>query len=234
MPAWNEEESVGPVVESVFAALPGAHCLVVDDGSSDGTSRRAREAGAIVARLPFNMGVGGAMRLGFKFARNRGYRHVIQIDADGQHDPQDAKALISALDFADLAIGARFAGVGTYRVRGPRRWAMVVLSTVLSWVTHTKLTDTTSGFRASGRKAIAIFSENYPAEYLGDTIETLVVAAREGCRIVQVPVEMKIRMAGTPSQGPIKATLYLARIGISLVFALVRPTSSYRETADTL
>lgn len=231
MPAWNEEASVGPVVTEVFRALPGVQCLVVDDGSTDDTGRVAREAGALVATLPFNMGVGGAMRLGFKFARDNGYDAVVQVDADGQHNPADAALLLAALAQADVVIGARFAGVGQYKVRGPRRWAMKLLSAVLSRVAKVKLTDTTSGFKASGPKAIAIFAENYPAEYLGDTIEALVIAAREGCAIVQVPVAMNERMAGTPSQGALKSTFYLARVGISLIFAMIRPTSSYGSKA---
>ncbi|PJJ71229.1 glycosyltransferase involved in cell wall biosynthesis [Diaminobutyricimonas aerilata] len=233
VPAWNEEESVGAVVRDVRHTLPGATCLVVDDGSTDSTSLRAKEAGARVVRLPFNLGVGGAMRLGFKFARDAGFDAVVQIDADGQHNPADVPALLDALRTSDIAIGARFAGVGEYAARGPRRWAMRLLSSVLSRVARTKLTDTTSGFRACGPKAMAIFAENYPAEYLGDTIEALVIAAREGCVLTQVPVAMNPRMAGTPSHNPAKAAVYLARVVLSLVFALVKPTSSYREAAAT-
>lgn len=233
MPAWNEERSVATVIADVFRVLPHAHCLVVDDGSSDGTAAVARAAGAMVASLPFNMGVGGAMRFGFKFARNNGYDAVVQIDADGQHNPQDAIALLDALKTADIAIGARFAGVGDYRVRGPRKWAMRLLSSVLSRVAHAKLTDTTSGFKASGPKAISLFAENYPAEYLGDTIEAIVIAAREGCQIVQVPVAMRERLAGTPSQGSFRSALYLARVSVSLLFAIVKPTASYSVKAAT-
>lgn len=167
------------------------------------------------------------MRLGYRFARDRGYERVVQIDADGQHNPSDAAALLAALQDADIVIGARFAGRGHYQVRGPRRWAMRLLSAVLSKTAGTKLSDTTSGFRASGPRAIAIFAENYPAEYLGDTIEALVIAARDGCRLTQVPVEMRQRAAGKPSYTPLKASLYLARVILSLIFALVRPTSSY-------
>lgn len=231
MPAWNEEASVAAVVASVYAALPGVSCLVVDDGSTDRTAQVARDAGAMVARLPFNLGVGGAMRLGFKFARANGFDRVVQIDSDGQHNPEDAPRLLEALEGADIVIGARFAGVGNYDARGPRRWAMRLLSAVLSRVARTKLTDTTSGFRACGPRAVAIFAESYPAEYLGDTIEALVIAARKGCRLVQVPVAMNARTAGTPSHNAYKATVYLARVMLSLVFALLRPSSSYREQA---
>jgi len=231
MPAWNEENSVAAVVADVYAALPGVSCLVVDDGSADNTARVAREAGAIVASLPFNLGVGGAMRLGFKYARAHGFQQVVQIDSDGQHSPSDAPRLLEALADADIVIGARFAGVGSYEARGPRRWAMRLLSAVISRVAGTRLTDTTSGFRACGPRAIRIFAENYPAEYLGDTIEALVIAARKGCRLVQVPVAMNARTAGVPSHNPVKAAVYLGRVTLSLVFALLRPPSSYQEKA---
>lgn len=230
MPALNEEESVGDVVREVLSTLKGVNCLVVDDGSSDATAAVAREAGAKVVKLPFNLGVGGAMRLGFKYALANGYDNVVQIDADGQHDPRGAVALLEALADNDLVLGARFAGVGDYRVRGPRRWAMVVLSTILSRVAQTKLTDTTSGFRASGPRAVKLFSVHYPAEYLGDTVESLVIAARAGCRVSQIPVSMRPRAGGRPSHNPFKAAAYLGRTFIALAFALMR--SPVRLTAD--
>lgn len=227
LPAFNEEAAVAGVVREVMEHLPGAACLVVDDGSSDRTAQVAVDAGAEVLRLPFNLGVGGAMRLGFKFALSRGYENVVQIDADGQHDPADVEKLLAALDAADLAMGARFAGTGDYEVRGPRRWAMRVLAVMLSRVAGTRLTDTTSGFRASGPRAVRLFAEHYPAEYLGDTIEATVIAARAGCTITQVPVAMRVRSAGTPSHNPLKAAVYLGRAGVALVFALIRPASSF-------
>src|SRR5262245_22218389 len=148
VPAWNESASIADVVREVRGELPGVDVLVVDDGSIDATTEKAKSAGAIVATLPYNLGVGGAMRLGYRYGRDHGYDVVIQIDADGQHDPRYVPKLIDGLDDADLVIGARFAGEGGYTVRGPRRWAMVMLSRVLSRLAKTPLTDTTSGFRA--------------------------------------------------------------------------------------
>ncbi|TDQ02872.1 glycosyl transferase family 2 [Leifsonia sp. 115AMFTsu3.1] len=223
VPAYNEEASVGAVVREIFDTLPGVTVLVVDDGSVDTTSAVAAESGATVATLPFNMGVGGAMRLGFKYALEHGFSAVVQIDADGQHDPRGVPALLASLNEADLVIGARFAGAGDYSVRGPRKWAMRMLSLVLSRTAGTKLSDTTSGFKASGPRAVALFASNYPAEYLGDTIEALVIAARAGCRIAQVPVVMRPRAAGVPSHNPVKAATYLGRAFLALGFALFRP-----------
>jgi glycosyltransferase involved in cell wall biosynthesis len=222
MPAWNEAASIADVVAEVRGELPGADVLVVDDGSTDDTAARAAAAGARVARLPFNLGVGGAMRTGYCYARDYGYDVAIQVDADGQHDPRYVPKLVDALDEFDLVIGARFAGVGDYTVRGPRKWAMRMLSAVISRLARTRLTDTTSGFKACNRQLIEFFAAWYPAEYLGDTVETLVRVARSRYRIGQIPIAMRNRMAGTPSQSPIRASLYLARAGMVLLLALIR------------
>lgn len=224
MPAFNEEDAVGDVVREVYSVLPGVHCLVVNDGSSDNTTAVARAAGATVAELPVNLGVGGAMRFGFKYALAHGWENVIQIDSDGQHDPASVPALLEGLESADLVIGARFAGTGDYEVHGPRRWAMKLLAVILSATAKTTLTDTTSGFKASGPRAVVLFAAHYPAEYLGDTIEALVIAARAGCTIAQVPVAMRARAGGHPSHNPLRSAAYLGRAMVALSFALVRPS----------
>ena len=233
MPAFNEEESVRAVVLEVFEKLPGISCLVVNDGSTDSTTAEALAGGALVATLPFNLGVGGAMRVGFRYALENGFDNVVQVDADGQHDPDGVRALLERLDSADLVLGARFAGEGDYSVKGPRRWAMVMLSQFLSRTARVKLTDTTSGFRMSGPRAVRLFAEHYPAEYLGDTIESLVIAARAKCVIVQVPVAMRVRAGGRPSHHPLKAAAYLARAVLALLFALVRPPVRLTDTVST-
>jgi glycosyltransferase involved in cell wall biosynthesis len=228
MPAFNEEASVADVVREVFAKLPGVTILVVDDGSADATSAVAREAGARVATLPFNLGVGGAMRTGFRYALENGFANVVQIDSDGQHDPSSVPALLAQLESADLVLGARFAGEGDYKATGPRRWAMIALASILSRSAKSKLTDTTSGYRASGPKAVAIFARLYPAEYLGDTVEALVIASRSGLIIRQIPVAMRPRAGGVPSHNPLRSAAYLGRALIALAFAYVRPPSTYR------
>ncbi|TFC19199.1 glycosyltransferase family 2 protein [Cryobacterium algoritolerans] len=231
MPAFNEAESVGDVIREVHSKIPGAQCLVVDDGSGDDTTSVARAAGAEVAVLPFNLGVGGAMRLGFKYALERGFDNVVQIDSDGQHDPGNVPNLIAQLEKADLVIGARFAGEGEYAVHGLRKAAMRLLATILSRTAGTALTDTTSGFKACGPRAVKLFAEHYPAEYLGDTIEALVIASRAGCVIVQVPVSMRPRAGGKPSHNPFEAATYLGRAFLALGFALVRPASTLATKA---
>jgi glycosyltransferase involved in cell wall biosynthesis len=226
MPAWNESEAIGETIREIYEFAPPCDVLVVDDGSRDNTVAIARSAGAMVLQLPFNMGVGGAMRTGFKYAKKRGYSQVIQVDADGQHDPRDIHAVLEGLKEADISIGARFADKGTYAVRGPRKWAMNLLAWTISRVAGTRLTDVTSGFRAANAKAIRQYVDHYPAEYLGDTIDSLVVAIRSGCVVRQVGVSMRERQGGTPSHDPVKAALYLGRSGLALLFALTRKKSA--------
>ena len=225
MPAWNEAETIGQTVKEVLTYGPACDVLVVDDGSRDATASLARDAGAIVIQLPFNLGVGGAMRTGFKYAKYYGYQRAIQVDADGQHDPRDIAKVLAGLDRADIVIGARFADEGNYAVKGPRKWAMKVLAGTLSRIARTPLTDVTSGFRAANAKAIRQYVDHYPAEYLGDTIDSLVVAARSGCVVTQVPVSMRERQGGTPSHDPLKAAVYLGRSIFALLIALTRKKS---------
>ncbi|WP_198942870.1 glycosyltransferase family 2 protein [Actinophytocola xanthii] len=223
VPAWNEQLTVGDTVREIRAATPDLPVLVVSDGSTDRTAHVAREAGAMVLELPFNLGVGGAMRAGFRYAVRHGYTAAVQVDADGQHDPNEVPRLLEKLDEADIVIGARFSdGTDDYKVRGPRKWAMVVLSKVLSTLAKTKLTDATSGFKVTGGRALPVFAEHYPVEYLGDTVESLVIALRAGCRVAQVPSRMRPRRGGTPSHRPIKSAIYLFRAGFALVLALIR------------
>jgi glycosyltransferase involved in cell wall biosynthesis len=223
IPALNESESIGKVVAEVRAELPTADVLVIDDGSTDDTAGAARSAGATVAMLPYNLGVGGAMRLGYRYAADHHYDAAVQIDADGQHDPRYVPRMLEALtDDVDLVIGARFAGEGDYTVRGPRKWAMRLLSVVLSRLARTRLTDTTSGLRAANAALIKRYARWYPVEYLGDTVESTVWALRQGFRVRQVPVSMRVRMAGVPSHSPLKAGIYLFRAILTLFLAFLR------------
>lgn len=231
MPAYNEAEVIASVIAEVRAHLPSVEILVVNDGSQDRTATVARSSGALVADLPYNLGVGGAMRCGFRFAKERGFPVVVQLDSDGQHDPKDVPKLVSAIrapdddSGADIVIGARFAGLGNYQVRGPRKWAMKLLSFILSKTVGTRLTDTTSGFKAHGPNAVSVFARDFPAEYLGDTIESLVIGSRANLKVSQVAVEMRERQGGTPSQNPMKSALYLARAFMALAIAYLRPRS---------
>jgi glycosyltransferase involved in cell wall biosynthesis len=231
VPAWNEARNVGHTVGEIRAASPDYDVAVVDDGSTDDTGAAARAAGAIVITMPFNLGVGGAMRTGFTYAQRHGYHRAIQVDADGQHNPADIDKVLAGLQVADISIGARFADVGDYEVRGPRRWAMIFLARVLSRVAKTRLTDATSGFRAAGPRAIDQYVRYYPAEYFGDTLDSLVAACHAGLTVTQVPVAMRPRMHGTSTQGTVGATIYLLRAVFALSLAVMRRARPVRPDA---
>jgi len=222
VPAWNESKNVGNTVREILDQFAHYDVVVIDDGSTDDTAHVARAAGARVLVLPFNMGVGGAMRTGFTFAQREGYHQAIQVDADGQHNPRDIPLVLAGLEDADISIGARFADVGDYQAKGPRRWAMVFLASVISRVAKTRLTDVTSGFRAANRRAIDQYVRYYPAEYLGDTVDSLVSAIHSGLSVTQVPVAMRARVHGKPSQSFVGSTIYLLRSVFALSLALMR------------
>ena len=222
VPALDEAESIGAVIAEIRAAVPLAEVTVVDDGSVDATSEIAAAAGARVLRLPFNVGVGGALRAGLLLGRRIGARAVVQCDGDGQHPAAAIPELVAALEHADLVVGARFAGVGDYRARGPRMWAMRLLSAVVSRMHRTRLTDVTSGFRAFGPRAIAVLSRDLPPEYLGDTVDALVIARSNHLTVTQVPVAMRPRVGGAPTHRPLRAAAYLARATLVLGLSLLR------------
>ncbi|MBC9822505.1 glycosyltransferase family 2 protein [Terrabacter sp. MAHUQ-38] len=221
VPAYNEEAALPGVLREIHSALPDCDVLVIDDGSTDRTAKVAATH-AVVARLPFNVGVGGAMRTGFRYAMERGYGVVIQIDADGQHDPWQAAALIAGLAEADVVVGTRFSTSDVAWIPGHRRAAMTVLARTVSGIVRTRVTDSTSGFRAHSSRAIRLFAQHYPTEYLGDTVESLVIAHRAGLRIAEAPVSMRERTLGTASQGTASSVRYVARVLASTYLARIR------------
>lgn len=225
VPALNEEASVAGVVHEVRAAIADVTVLVVNDGSDDATAVLARAAGALVASSPFTLGVGGAMRIGFRYAQVRGFRAVVQVDADAQHDPADILRLVAALGDCSgprIVLGTRFGVTDHPPVSRVRRLAMRALARYVSKRTGVALDDVTSGFRAHNRAAIELFARHYPAEYLSDTVESLVIAHDAGASIGQVPVRMRERAGGTPSQNFLRAATYLVRVGFILGLARLR------------
>lgn len=222
IPAWTEERSIASVIERVREHRPEADILVVSDGSTDRTAEYARAAGATVAVLPFNVGVGGAMRTAFLYAARGEYQALVQVDADGQHEPAELDALIDGLDAADIVVGNRFHPGSTYVVHGPRRWAMTLLSAALSRMAHSPIQDTTSGFRSAGPRAISLFAVEYPAEYLGDTVGSLTIAIRHGLVVREAPVTMYFREHGRPSKNALWSALYLGRATLALVVTLLQ------------
>lgn len=200
IPAYNEHDTIVDVVEGVLAQ--GFDCLVVDDASQDDTSALAAAAGATVVTLPINLGVGGALRTGWRYACDHGYHVAVQADGDGQHPPGEIPRLVAALSERDLdlVIGSRFAEGGSYvAVPRPRRTAMRLLELVLRRGANVNVTDPTSGFRAVRSPLLEQFARNFPPSYLGDTFEALLVAGRRGYRVGELPVRMLPRQGGTPS-----------------------------------
>ena len=222
VPAFNEAESISKLILDIKANIPTADILVVDDGSSDQTAAVAKSNDVPVLSLPFNVGVGGALRVGFLYASRHSYSQVLQIDADGQHKASEANALLSSADGFQIVIGSRFATADSnYSASLLRRIAMRWLAMLISRICKTRLTDVTSGFRLTSGPAIELFSREYPVEYLGDTVESLVLAHKAGYSIKEVPVVMAQRVAGAPSQNLIKSTWYLIRATIVVILSLI-------------
>jgi len=222
VPALNEAEVIGQVLKSLSAAHPLADVVIVDDGSRDATASIARAAGAHVVSHAINLGVGAAMGTAFKYAVRNGYDAVIQFDGDGQHRPENIAALVAGLDRADIVIGSRFLDGGTFKSSAARRGVQRLIARVASAYARTKLTDATSGFRIAGPRALTIFAEHYPVEWLGDTVESIVLATRQHLTVAEIPTIMNERAGGTPSQSVFRATLYTARILFILGLASIR------------
>lgn len=213
IPAFNEEAVLPSVLQELESVFPEASVLVVDDGSEDATCEVARKSGAMVARLPFNLGIGGAIRTGFRWAVRDGYSRAVQLDADGQHEPREIPKLLEALDQgANLVVGSRFIQTGTpYEVGRVRKGAMSFLRMILWLASGRRLTDTSSGFRAFDRSAMEFFDRNYPVEYL-DSVESMLLALYAGLRVVEVPVTMRERKGGVPSNRSWKLLYHYLRV----------------------
>ena len=223
MPALNEEATVAEIVEAIRRDL-GIDVAVVDDGSTDRTAEKAAAAGAAVISHPFNLGVGAAIRTGFRFAVANGYDVVIQVDADGQHDTGSANRVLEPVlaGRADIVIGSRFAE--GYSTSGVRAFGMRFLSRMVSKRVGVPISDTTSGFRAFSRTAIGWFARGYPSQYLSDTVEALLLGHDLGLRIEEVTVRMRPRMGGQASSGPLKSLYHLLRLVMVILLHPVRHT----------
>ena len=202
IPAYNEEAALPRTLDDLRASGLAVDVLVVDDGSSDSTSEIARKGHAEIVRLPFNLGVGAAVRVGLRWAQDHGYQRVVVFDADGQHDAASIATLFDALDHADVVVGSRFGeGAPPYEVSRLRRAAMRSLARTVRRLTGRPLTDVTSGLRAFDRPAIELLAREYPAEFLADTVEVLLVADYAGLEIAEVPVGMRPRRGAVVEPG---------------------------------
>jgi glycosyltransferase involved in cell wall biosynthesis len=222
IPAFNEQEAIGKVVDEVFAFDPTLDVLVVDDASYDNTRERAQEHGARVVRLPFNLGIGGAVQAGFKYAANKGYDVVVRVDGDGQHDPAELGPLIEVVlaGRADICVGTRFAGGDGYRSSAARRVGIRLLARTVSLLTHQRVTDTTSGFQVLNRKAIELFAQDYPHDY--PEVEAAVMVHKHRLRLVEVPVRMRERAGGRSSIRGARTVYYMAKVMLAILIGALR------------
>ncbi len=223
MPAHNEQESLGRTLERVHAALPAADVVVINDYSTDRTSDVAREHGAAVVELPCNLGYGGAVQTGFKYAIAGGYDVVLQIDSDGQHDPASAHAILDPVlrGETDVAIGSRFLGEVKYQIPALRRVGMGVFGAIVSFVTRQHFSDPTSGYQALDRRVVEFFArDNYPSDF--PDADTIILLSLAGFRVSERPVTMEARTEGTSMHSNFKAFYYVAKMLLSIFMVMLR------------
>lgn len=222
MPAYNEAESIEKVILDVKKELPDADILVVNDGSMDATSLIARRCGAAVADIPFNMGIGAAMQTGYRYAAAMDYGIAVQVDADGQHPPDQINFLISPVmqGKADVVIGSRFLGRGKYHPSFARNIGIKIFGTLISAIIRQRLTDTTSGFRAANQRAIRFFAQNYSDDY--PEVEAIVLLHKAGFHIMEVPVNMESRAGGKSSITPLQAIYYMIKVLLAVFIDILK------------
>lgn len=223
VPAYNESGNIQRTIEEIKKAVPPLDIVVINDCSGDTTAVEAKSAGGKVISLPLNLGIGGAVQTGFQFARKYQYDFAVQIDGDGQHDTRYLAALLKPVlnNEADVAIGSRFQKpfLG-YQSSFVRRIGIHFFARLISFLTRYQITDPTSGFRAFNRKAIKVFAENYPQDF--PEPESIVAANRLGMRVVEVPVEMRKRVAGQSSIRYLRTLYYMIKVTLAILLAMLK------------
>jgi glycosyltransferase involved in cell wall biosynthesis len=223
VPAWNEAGAIGGVVDEIRAFDAAIEVVVVDDASTDDTADVAEAHGATVLRLLFNVGIGGAVQTGFRYARDGAYETAVRLDGDGQHDASELGKLLAPIlaGEADLVIGSRFVDAGgAYRPPFARRMGIRVFAGLVSLLGGQKVTDTTSGFVALNRHGIELFATDYPHDY--PEVEATLVALKSGLRLRQVQVDMRERQAGTSSITFVRSLYYIVKVMLALLVASLR------------
>jgi hypothetical protein len=217
VPAYNEEACIGQVLDEIREFDPGLSVVVIDDGSIDRTAQVARDRGAHVLKLPFNLGIGGSVQTGFRYAWENGYELAVRVDGDGQHDPSQLAVIIGPVlaEEADICVGSRYRERGDgFRSSAPRRIGIRILAATVSMLTRQKVTDPTSGFQALNRKAITLFAADYPHDY--PEVEALVMLIRHRLRLKEVPVQMRPRAAGRSSIRAFGSVYYMVKVLLAL------------------
>jgi glycosyltransferase involved in cell wall biosynthesis len=232
VPARNEEACVGGVVEEIRVFDPDMEIVVIDDGSGDRTASVARAAGARVVQLPFNLGIGGAVQTGFRYAFENGFQLAVRLDGDGQHDPQELPALLEPVlaGRADIAVGSRFAGAEAYRSSFVRRLGIRLFARLVSLLVRSRVTDTTSGFQALNRRGIALFAADYPHDY--PEVEAVVMVFKHRLRLEEVPVRMRERAGGRSSITAGGSVYYMLKVTLALFVGLFRRNVTPLEEED--
>jgi glycosyltransferase involved in cell wall biosynthesis len=222
VPAYNEERTIRAVVEQVRREAPGFDVVVVDDGSTDCTAQLAEAAGARVLRHPFNLGIGGAVQSGYRYAYEQGYELAVQVDGDGQHDPAEIQALLRAMGTAevDMVCGSRFLEQSGYRAPAGRRFGIHLFSAVLSMIVRERVTDPTSGFRLCNRRAIELFARDYPHDY--PEVEAILMVHAHRLRMQEVPVRMHERQGGRSSITSVESAYYMIKVMLAIIVGLFR------------
>lgn len=223
VPAYNEEETVAGVIESLRAHAPHFDVLVVDDGSTDSTGDVARAAGARVVRHPFNLGIGGAVQSGFQFALENGYDRMVQVDGDGQHVAEEIAALEHAMDSSDgidMVCGSRFISDNGYPAPVSRRTGIHIFAFLLSRIVGQRVSDPTSGFRLYNRRAIGVFARDYPHDY--PEVEAVLMVHFHRLGMCEVPVRMLVRGGGVSSISSGKSAYYMVKVLLAIFVGLLR------------
>jgi glycosyltransferase involved in cell wall biosynthesis len=221
IPAYNEEKSIAAVIRGVRALGAGYHVVVINDSSRDGTTRNAEAEGAVVIELPVNLGIGGAVQTGFKYAFEHGFDAAVQVDGDGQHPPDQIPLLVEPLfgGGIDIMVGSRFLG-SDYRVTFMRGLGIKLISLFLRVFTGMSVRDATSGFRAVNRGVMGFFARTYPQDY--PEPESLLLAFLKGFKVAEVPVRMNYRKYGTSSITPFRAAYYMTKVLLAMFIDLFR------------
>jgi glycosyltransferase involved in cell wall biosynthesis len=226
VPAYNEERAIGAIVDEIRAFDASFDVVVIDDGSTDATATVAAEHGAAVVTLPFNLGIGGAVQTGFKYALEHDYELAVRLDGDGQHDPAELPKLLAPVERgeADIVTGSRFAdGARAYRPPFSRRIGITWFAMLVSLLTRQRVTDTTSGFQALNRKGIALFAGDYPNDY--PEVEATVLVFKHRLRLAEVPVQMREREHGESSITFLRSVYYMLKVTLALLVAMVRKST---------
>jgi len=228
LPAYNEEETIGIVLDQIISKTSYRDILVINDGSIDHTSREACKRSVTVLELPFNLGVGAAVQAGYMYARDHKYACVVRVDADGQHDVSHIDELLAPIlaERADITIGSRVLGTSGYSSSFPRRVGIRILTALVSRIVGQRIEDTTSGFRANNSRVTAAFADYYPDDY--PEVESIIWANRMGFRIEEVRVRMERRMGGESSITAVRSIYYMTKVILAVMIELLRKTDSHK------